>query len=45
MNKIFNYILSLSFSQNLFLIVYCYGFGYVIGETIKNVSNQLMNWR
>ncbi|GAA6376002.1 hypothetical protein I230019B6_13620 [Firmicutes bacterium i23-0019-B6] len=41
MNKIFNYILSLSLSQKLFLIVYCYGFGYVVGDTIKNVLGTL----
>lgn len=37
MSKIFDYIMTLNLGEKLFLIFFCYGVGYVIGETIKNV--------
>lgn len=37
MNKLFNYIMSLSIGEKLFLIFFCYGFGYVIGDTLKHL--------
>lgn len=37
MNKIFDYIMTLNLGEKLFLIFFCYGVGYVIGETMKNV--------
>ena len=37
MNKIINYIMTLSLKEKLFLIFFCYGVGYVIGETVRNV--------
>ena len=41
MSKVFEFIMSLNFSEKIFLIVYCYGFGYVVGDTIKNVLGTL----
>ena len=37
MSKIFDYIMTLNIGERLFLIFFCYGVGYVIGETVKNV--------
>ena len=37
MNKIYKWIQSLRIGERLFLIFFCYGAGYVIGETMKNV--------
>lgn len=37
MKKIFDYIMTLNLGEKLFLIFFCYGVGYVIGETVKNV--------
>lgn len=37
MSKIFDYIMTLNIGERLFLILFCYGVGYVIGETVKNV--------
>lgn len=37
MDGIFKWILSLNLGERLFLIFFCYGAGYVIGEAVKNI--------
>lgn len=37
MRKIFYYIKSLSLDEKMFLVFFCYGVGYVVGEMVKNL--------
>lgn len=38
MNRILQYVSSLSIGRSLFLIAWCYWLGYVVGQLIKNIS-------